>query len=201
MLPLSDNAADASLRSELSGESLLWSGRPGGGLLTASDVRGIFGSLVSSGVFAFAAFGLLSSGIFGLELGRLFFGSAAGWLLSPYGAVLALVLLCGVFGRYLTDAARRRRTFYGITPDRLIITSGLLRRNTRSLDLRTLSDVRLDEKPDGTGSIIFGAPEEPSSSWWGHDVPRPLSPGFERIPEARRVYETIREAQRRALER
>ncbi len=202
MLPPSDSIAHASLRSELpSGEALLWSGRPGGGLLTASDVKSMLGSLVSLSVFAFAAFGFLSSGILGVEADALSFEVLTDWLLSPYGVVLVPFVLYGVFGRYITDAVRRRRTFYGVAHDRLVISSGLLGRNTRSLDLCSLSDIRLDEKPDASGTIFFGAPEEQSKSWWGNDVPRPISPGFERIPDARRVYETIRAAQRRALER
>ncbi len=202
MLPSPDSVADASLRDELPpGQSLLWSGRPGGGLLTASDVKGVLGGAVSLGVFAFAVFGLLQSGIFGIELGSLSFGSVAGWLFSPYGVVAAIIVLYSVFWRYLVDAARRRRTFYGVTNDQVIISTGLFGRNTRSVDLRSVSDLRLDEKPDGTGSITFGAPEEQPHSWWGHNSLRPLSPQFERIPQARKVYETVRDAQRRASER
>ena len=202
MLPTSDSIAHASLRSELpSGEALLWSGRPGGSLLTASDVKNVLGSLASLSVFAFAAFGFLSSGIFGLEIGAPSFELLTDWIFSPYGAILLPLVLYGVFGHYVTEAARRRNTFYGVAHDRLVISSGLLRRNTRSLDIRSLSDIRLDEKPDGSGTISFGAPEEQPKSWWGNDVPRPVSPGFERIPDARRVYETIRTAQRQALER
>jgi hypothetical protein len=69
-----------------------------------------------------------------------------------------------VFGRFIVDARERERTFYGITSERIIIVSGLFSRRTKSLNLRTLTDISLIERPDGSGTITFG-PTHPVGQW------------------------------------
>jgi hypothetical protein len=58
-----------------------------------------------------------------------------------------------------------------VTSDRVIINSGLFRPTTQSRSLRTLSDVTMRERSDGSGTIAF-------------------------IPDVRRGYDILRDAQR-----
>jgi len=107
-----------------------------------------------------------------------------------------------MFGRFITDARMRAKTIYGITDRRVLILSGLFSTTVRGFDLRSLSDVALSEHRGGTGTITFGSP----ASWtpWA-TFATPGWPGmggyarpcFDLIHQPRRVYETIREAQRK----
>jgi hypothetical protein len=106
-----------------------------------------------------------------------------------------------IFGRFIVDAKQRTKTFYAVTNERVIIISGLFSRKVKSLNLRTLTDISLDEKSDGSGTISFGSSN--SSPWWSSGMafpgwgPQP-APSFELIQAAKSVYETIRNAQRQA---
>jgi hypothetical protein len=83
----------------------------------------------------------------------------------------------------------------------VIIISGLFSRRTTSLNLRTMSDISLTERSDGSGTITFG-PSMPfaqyfSSVSWpgaGHFSP----PMFDMIEQAKDVYDIIRQAQKAA---
>jgi hypothetical protein len=78
----------------------------------------------------------------------------------------------------------------------VIIVSGLFSRAVKSLQLRTLTDVSLDERPDGRGTIIFGAvdPSSVAPGWPGSNQ----TPAFDSIPQVRDVYDRIWKAQREA---
>jgi hypothetical protein len=63
--------------------------------------------------------------------------------------------------------------------------------------LRTLSDVTLQERANGSGTITFGAVNPMAAMYAGTSWPGvPQVPSLEMIPDARRVYDVIREAQR-----
>ena len=105
-----------------------------------------------------------------------------------------------VFGRFIVDAQARERTFYGLTNERIIIVSGLFSRQTKSLQLRTLSDISLTERADGSGSITFG-PQHPMArripfAWPGAGLY--AAPGFEMIDRAKEIYELITRTQKTA---
>ena len=96
------------------------------------------------------------------------------------------------------DARSRAKTFYGVTNERVIIISGLFSKQVKSLNLRTLMDVSLSERSDGSGTISFG-PSYPTGRWVPSGWPgasRYAPPAFEMIDEAKSVYETIRQAQK-----
>ena len=116
-----------------------------------------------------------------------------------FGVPFVLVGLYLVFGRFIVDARIRERTVYGITNERIIIVNGLFGRRTKSLNLRTLSDVSLTERSDGSGTITFG-PTYPfgqwfaSGSWPGAGPYAP--PAFDMIDRAKEIYDLIRPTQR-----
>jgi hypothetical protein len=142
-----DRDAGTEISSELAaGEQLIWAGRPGSGLiLGARDIFPI-------------AFGLLWTGMV-----------LAAWVSTqrhpqrhnntdPW-PVIALFLAIGLyilFGRYFIDMRRRASTYYAITDERAIILSGTFRRKIKSLNLRTVSDITVSQRRDGTGTISFG---------------------------------------------
>jgi hypothetical protein len=115
------------------------------------------------------------------------------------GFPFVLLGLYMLAGRFFVDAARRSRTYYGLTDRRGIILSGLGGRNVESLDLEHLSRIHLASGRCGRGTITFGS--APTGLWgqvpmswlsFGRDgIPR-----FERIENAGAVYEQIVEARR-----
>jgi hypothetical protein len=168
------------------GERLLWSGVPCQGVLfRTSDALMIPFSLLWAGFAVFWELSVLRDGA------PVFF--------ALWGIPFVLVGAYIVVGRFFVDARRRRNTAYGLTTERLIISSGAFRPTLKSLGLRTLSDLTLDQRSDGSGTITFG-PTSPLTmfnaglDWPG--MPRP--PAFELIPNAKEVYDMIREAQREA---
>jgi hypothetical protein len=184
-----DFEADREITRELnSGERLIWTGRPGQGLIfrPRDVIPGVFGIVWTAFVLA----GLVSS-------------VRSNKYAPPIG-ILALFLAIGFYlvaGRFLVDALRRAKTSYGVTNERVLIISGIFQRTVKSLNLRTLSDITLRERRDQRGSISFGG----SAEWlWfmsGIDVWVPGagdSKSFEYIRNAKQVYEQIRGAQRAA---
>jgi len=103
-----------------------------------------------------------------------------------------------ILGRFWVDAATRARTFYGLTDRRAIIVSGLLSRTVKSLSLQTMTDVTLTERGDASGTIAFGQVPPWAGMYGGMRWPGMGSygpPSFELIPDAKRIYGLIRQAQ------
>jgi len=117
-----------------------------------------------------------------------------------WGIPFVLVGLYIVFGRFFVDARTRERTFYGVTSERIIIVSGLFSRQTKSLPIRTLSDISLTVRSDRSGSITFGPQPRMAqrlpSGWPG--AGRYAAPAFDMIERAKEIYDLIRETQRTA---
>jgi len=168
-----------------SGERLVWSGVPRQGIaFRKSDLFLVPFSVMWGGFAIFWEASVLTSDA------PLFF--------YLWGIPFVLVGLYIMFGRFVVDARMRARAAYGLTDRRIIIVSGLVSRSVKSLQLRTLSDLTLEEKIDGGGTITFG-PAHPAARWFaGAAWPGTGSyqaPAFELIPSASEVYRRIRDAQ------
>jgi len=125
-----------------SGEKLLWSGQPRAGIrLRGSDAFVIPFSILWCGFAIFWESMVVREG--------------APVFMMLWGIPFVLVGLYIVFGRFIVDALTRRKTFYGITNERIVIISGLFSQEIKSLNLRTLTDVYLSERGDGSGTITF----------------------------------------------
>jgi hypothetical protein len=169
------------------GERLLWSGRPQQGVIfRANDIFVIPFSLFWAGfacVWTLAA--TVGGGCFGL-----------------FGLPFVAVGLYITVGRFYLDSLQRSRTIYALTNERLIILSGINHQHVKSISLRTLTDMTLDLKDSGRGTITFG-PELPRASMYrGMQWPgmgNYTAPAFEGIDDARTVYNRIRQAQNNAL--
>jgi hypothetical protein len=172
-----------------SGESLLWSGAPRQGLLLRpSDALMIPFSLMWGGFAIFWETSVLASNA------PVFF--------ALWGIPFVLVGLYMIVGRFFIDARIRARTYYGLTNRRAIILSGLLSRRTNSLPLRTLADISLEERSDGSGTIMLGRPQPfgwgGGMRWWP-GMGQYTTPAFEMIPDAKHVHDELLEAQHAAV--
>ena len=167
-------------------ERLLWSAQPRQGLILRSNDAFLIPFSVFWGGFAiFWEYNVAHSN--------------APLVFRLWGVPFVLIGLYLIVGRFLADARLRSKTYYGLTSERIVIVSGLFSRSTKSLQLRTLSDVSLAETGGGLGTITFG----PMAPWWANGggwpgAQRQLSPAFDSIPAAREVYEKIRLAQKLA---
>jgi hypothetical protein len=150
------------------GERLLWWGQPKQGfILRKSDLYLIPLALLWAGVAVF--WGTLV-------------GSAAPWFFT---ALICIFLI----QTFYYDSWRRRRLYYGLTDRRVLIATP---NSCRMLTLASLGEIMLEEGRNGEGTIAFG--REPLISF---SFGPPAVPAFERIPEARRVFAAIRQAQKR----
>jgi hypothetical protein len=166
-------------------EHLLWSGVPRQGIqLRPSDAFLIPFSLLWGGFALFWETSVLAT--------------HAPWFFKLWGIPFVVMGIYLVFGRFLVDSMQRERIAYGLTSTRAIIVSGLMARSVKSLQLRALADVTLTERPDQSGTITLGTPS-PYAMGYGRSWPGArLTPAFEMIEDAKRVYARIREAQQAA---
>jgi hypothetical protein len=168
------------------GEQVVWTGQPRQGIVfRGSDVLAIPFSLLWAG---FAVFWLYTAARSGAPLPFVLFG-------VPFVAIGVYI----VIGRFFVEARQRRSTSYAITSQRILIVSGLMSRKVKSLNLKTLSDLSLSERADGSGTITFGS-QLPMASMLGGMSAWPgaeqyLGPRFDLVPSARVVYELIRNSQ------
>ena len=181
--------ATTELERELgAGEQVLWSGQPKHGLrLRAADAFLIPFSLLWAGFAVFWESAVISSG-------------------APFFFILwGIPFLCAgayiTIGRFFVDAALRAKTWYGVTNERILIIGGLVNRTVKSLPLRSLPEIALEQRQDGSGTITFGS-SLPFASWYrGFAWPgmdQRMAATFDLIANAKAVYEIIRQAQRTA---
>ncbi len=177
------------IQSELeSGEQLLWAGQPIQGVkLRGSDVLMIPFSFLWGGFAIFWEYSVIQNG--------------SPFFFMLFGVPFVLVGLYIMFGRFFIEAKRRQKTLYGLSNERVIITSGLFRKKVKSLNLRTLTDISLSESANGNGSISFGNSSPFATMFGGISWPgmeEYTGPRFDLIKDAKRIYQQIREAQKSA---
>jgi hypothetical protein len=168
-------------------ESVVWFDQPRQGLV----LRGPDAFLIPFSVLwaGFAVFWEVSAVAMGAPL---FF--------SLFGLTFVVIGIYFVIGRFFVDAKQRAQTFYAVTNERIVIVSGLISRNIKSIDLKMLGEMSLSERRDGSGSIVFGTASP--LDWLQGGIPGWPGMGtrqasrFELIGNVRKVYELIRSAQR-----
>ena len=169
--------AEQVIRGELEpGESLLWTGKPR---------RRI--KFISSDLLILPLLAILGTTILFVENGR------------TLGCVLLGLLALALLERFGIDLYRRARTYYGLTPSRIIIIGGLLRRTVKSTNLREVTTLRMSLARDGSGTITADpAPHLENRMMLFPYVTfsaKPRTPALETIDEVRAVYERILSAQ------
>ncbi len=171
------------------GERLLWVGAPRKGLmLRAADWFLIPFSLVWGG---FAIF--WESAVLGTPNAPVF--------MKLWGIPFVLIGLYLIVGRFFVDAKMREKTIYALTGERILIFSGIFRRESKSLTLRNIPEVPVVKARDGSGTISsgsapFGAFAGGFAGWPGNSRMQP--PQFEMIDDVAAVATPVREAQRNA---
>lgn len=164
-------------------ERLLWSAKPKAGIVfRTSDIAMIPFSILWCG---FAVFWM-------------FIAAKGSILFAMFGIPFVIIGLIMVFGRFFIDAQKRKNTVYGLTQNLIIIKSGVFTQKIKSLNIKTLSDITLSEKGDGTGTISLG-PTHFLTRWYSgmHWWPgMPQTPQLEMIDDAQRVYNQIIKLQR-----
>lgn len=181
--------AEQKIKLELApNEKLLWSGKPKQGIV----LRGTD--------FFLIPFSLMWGG-FAIFWEIIVFKTNAPFFFRLCGIPFVLLGLYLIIGRFFADASQRRKIIYGLTNQRVIIISGLLSRQVKTLNLKTLSDTFLSEKSDGSGTINFGR-VNPRYMWintgWWPGLNRLAVPNFDLIKNVKEVYEKIRRAQNEA---
>jgi hypothetical protein len=188
------------------GEKILWSGKPQQGFLRrGSDLLYVPISLVICGLALWLEGWIISLLWQVYSLGD---GSTTAQLIMGTlflcGVVVMPLVLIGLFlaaGRFGFDRLRRRKTFYLLTEKRVLICSTLLKRRVRSITLDNKLKTRLIRHSGGRGSITLTADIWiwwilVGPAWWipfWPDVEVYQAPFLERIEDAERVYQKIRE--------
>ena len=179
------------LQSELrkhldSDESLLWTGKPAQGVkLKGSDAFMIPFSIMWGGFAIFWE----STVVF----------TDAPFFFKLWGIPFVLVGLYLIVGRFFYDAKRREKTIYGLTENRIIIKSGVFKETIKSLNIKTLSDITLNEKSNKSGTIVLGSENGFTGMLRGTGWPGAngkMAPAIEMIDNVRAVYRKITELQK-----
>lgn len=168
----------------LSGERILWSGRPGTGLVfTPRDVFLIPFSLIWCGFAIFWTTGATRAG--------------APAFFDLWGAMFVCIGLYFVAGRFAMDAWIRGGTAYAVTDRRVLIVRGRPFGNFTALNLGQLPDAQLSESGGGRGTIRFGASASGFGRGFAGWTPSlDPTPQFLAIEDARRVFDLVQRAGR-----
>src|SRR5687768_7122198 len=168
------------------GERVLWTGQPKQGvLLRGSDAFVIPFSLFWAGFAFFWEWSVIQSGA------PLFF--------FVWGIPFVVMGIYIVIGRFFVDSWQRSKTHYAVTNERVLIVDGIRKTTVRNAQLNGLADISLSEHANGAGTITFGSSAVPAmfrslSSWPGMRERMGLQ--FDLVPEAKVVFDLIRNAQR-----
>lgn len=196
------NKLDAEIRKQLSpSEELIWCGKPQQGIIFTG--RDIPTTIIYSIFTGFALF-ILSMFLRSASLPYIFY----------YGAVAFAIIACYLlFGRFIEQAHLRKKTWYALTSQRILISYGpysgkpksfslhlaILELPPQAFSLTSLPDVKLEKvNNQGIGTINFGLPYIYRSFWGGRggDPAVVIYPKFELVANAREVYEKIIDARR-----
>ena len=181
---MENEAKQLILRELDAGEPLLWAGQPRRGIcFRGGDIYVIPFSLIWAGFWIF------------WEIQA--FRENAPRFFRFWGIPFILAGAYLVAGRFVWDAWRRARTFYGVTDSRILIVSSVGSKSTTMLTLNTLPGLTLDERYNGVGDVVFDATDAShvaTGGIVGRGATVPVM--FELIPQARQVYNIIRKAQR-----
>jgi hypothetical protein len=170
-------------RALLSSERVLWEGEPYKGIiLRPIEVFLIPFSLLWGGFAVFWNIGVWSVD---QKVSHLPF--------KLFGLPFLIAGLYITLGRFLIDRQLRRRLQYAVTNRRILIYKQGSSSTSKSVDIKRLPSIELNERPDGSGTIRFGAA---MSLFDGRNfgIWQPTfdaTPQFLRIPNVRSVYELI----------
>ena len=103
-------------------------------------------------------------------------------LLELWGIPFVFFGIYDVLGRFFHEAWQRRRTWYGLTGTRAVIVTQNWRVREVSVAPRAVSELRLETRSDGFGTIHVGRRAGKRES---------APPAFDLILDAERVYQLL----------
>ncbi|PWR22882.1 hypothetical protein [Zavarzinia aquatilis] len=168
-------------RTLLAGERVLWEGQP------------IAGLVLGPKDFILIPFSLFWTG-FAVFWNAMAWKDGSSLLFQLFGLPFLVVGFFILFGRFWADAYIRRRLFYRVTDQRVMIVRQGPFAELKSLDIQKLPTLELDERSDGRGTIRFGSCV--SGQFGGRAQILPVLdtvPQFYAIENARAVFELIRQ--------
>ncbi|MEA2553823.1 MAG: hypothetical protein QOJ65_1999 [Fimbriimonadaceae bacterium] len=144
------------------GERLLWTGQPNPNkLLSVADVFMIPFSLMWGG-FAF----FWEAMAIGMYLKTPNFGP--GIFFPLFGLPFCAIGFWLIFGRFITLYNTRRRTYYGVTDQRLIFVTMGSQRGSQFIPIDHELNMQKSVRPDGSGTLTFGNTQVPA---WASNLP------------------------------
>ena len=186
-------------------ETLQWIGQPQQGfILRRSDWLFIPLSLILGGL-AISMEGWIIYWIFRvLAVGDSNLGNEIMLILVILALICLPIVLLGlflIFGRFFFDRARRKKTWYAFTQQRVLIGSSMLKNRVRSYKLDKKLQLRLTNHPNGRGTLYFNADVFlwwvlVGPPWWipfWPDVEVYQPPCWERIENASAIWEWLKE--------
>ncbi len=180
-------AIESELRPYLStDEELVWTGEPQKGVIfRSSDALLIPISFLWGGFAIFWEINVLTTD--------------APFFFKLWGIPFVLIGIYLIIGRFFIDAKRRSGTVYGITKNRILISSGIFTKEIVSIDIKNLSRIKVNQIGEGRGTITLGSMDSGFSMMQGMDWPGVKQPPMlEFIENAKSVYDKISELQRNA---
>lgn len=194
-----DSEAAMKLQSELMpGETLQWAGMPNAGIIFHSDdwVKVPF-SLLWGGFAIFWEAGVLG-----------YWGNSskvhpARTFMVLWGILFVLIGQYLIWGRFLTDAWFKRRTYYAVTNRRVLIVQEAWKRKTRAHYLESISEIGRDGDQTGTLWLgpkppLFGSRGTPTRGWSSFRLDGPI-PALVDINDLDSVYSLIRSLREQSL--
>jgi len=165
-------------------EKIIWAGKPKTGILfRTSDAFLIPFSLLWAGFAVFWETSVLTTD--------------APFFFKLWGIPFVLMGLYVTIGRFFIDAKKRANTAYGITSDRIIIKTGIFSSEIKSLNIRTLTDITINQKSDNSGTITLGPTDFRNAMMQGIEWPGVKQPAcLEFIEDVKNVYDQIINLQR-----
>jgi len=177
------------------GEVVLWTGQPNTGVIFhARDLYLIPFSLMWGGFAIFWELSVL--GYWGsphkTETGPI------SWFFVLWGILFVVIGQYIIWGRFVFDWWRKKRTYYAITDKPLLIVEEVRNRKLTSVRLTENTFLGKSTRRDGKGTLRFGVPESSRNSWayWGN-FETDGRPSFRDIDEVEQVYTMITNSQAR----
>jgi hypothetical protein len=187
-----DQAAYEAIQPELiSGESVLWAGRPNPSVIFhQEDLYVIPFSLLWGGFAIFWEAGVL--GLWGTSSTR----GGEPIFMQLWGVPFIVIGQYMIWGRFLVDAWKKRQTFYAVTNRRVIVIQNLWNRRTAAAYIDTLPTIDRESRSDGIGTLrfnerpsVFGRRQKASGSWDSSIVDG--VPVFRDIDDIETVYRLV----------
>lgn len=175
----------------LPNESVLWAGQPSTKVVfTRGDIFLIPFSLLWGGFAIFWELGVLGMAAHSQNGGP-------PEIFPLFGIPFVLMGLYFIFGRFIYKNWRKKRTYYAVTNQRVLIMTRGASTNVQAAFTNTIPSISKSIRTDGIGTLVFGnmAPaagmyQNTGMDFFGSSYGN-VAPAFYDVPNAQRVYELV----------